>query len=128
MYYGCLRVFWVWGKIPRKPNVKRYFTVHSAVYVLCRVCSVRMGTHTHISFCFSLHRESEGNNRFEIGTCFFLLLCPIYFVSCSYSGTNRLYRFVDLRQIGRLSHLKITVKSLVSTNSNFRENYFVLQI
>lgn len=40
-------------------------------------------------------------------------------MSWSYGVNNRLYGFVGLRQIGNLSYLKISVKSLESTSYNF---------
>lgn len=56
-------------------------------------------------------------------------------MSRCYGGTNRLYGFVDLRQIRNFSYLKITVKSLDSnSNSNFQvkllcaKNIIVFQI
>lgn len=41
-------------------------------------------------------------------------------MSWHYGNTNRLNGFVDLRQIGNFSYLKISVKSLKSTDSNFQ--------
>lgn len=85
--------------------------------VLCVNPSVYIHTHTH---CCALHWEFKDDNRLEIGNCFSFLLCPIYFTSWCYGGTNRLYGFVDLRQIGNVSYLKISLKSLDSIDSNFK--------
>lgn len=78
-----------------------------------------MCTYTYLLLCSSLYWELRSHNRFEIGNCFLLLLRPIYFLSWSYGVTNRLYGYVDLREIGNL-YLKISVKSLESTSYNLQ--------